>query len=151
MSEPVSQLLFEMILKDLAEGRSLLSLCQEYGVTRSAFRHFRDNDEARKIAYREARADGCDAMADECQQIADESQHDTKMGRNGPMMDAEYVARSKLRIDTRLKLLACFDPARYGAKLDVTTNGGDMKPLTLADFYKAADAPGAAPAAPTTH
>jgi len=31
-------------------------------------------------------------------------------------IDGEHVSRSKLRIETRLKLLACWDPKRYGAK-----------------------------------
>ena len=34
-------------------------------------------------------------------------------------MNAEFVARSRLRVDTRLKLLAKWDPKRYGERSEV--------------------------------
>ena len=42
------------------------------------------------------------------------------IGRNtefGPRVNAEHIQRSKLRIETRLKLLAKWNPKKYGDKL----------------------------------
>lgn len=133
MISDLSPLLFDIILDDLSKGRSLLSICKEMGIERRSVYHYRDQDEARGAAYLKARQDGYDAMADECQEIADEASRDTIIGKFGPKMDAEWVARSKLRIETRLKLLACYDPKRFGQKIDINDTRG--KPISLEQLY----------------
>lgn len=79
-----------------------------------------DQGFAERIAR--ARGLGYDAIAEECLEIADDATGDMKpvglladMGDKAPTaFDAEHVQRSKLRIETRLKLLAKWDPKRYG-------------------------------------
>ena len=38
------------------------------------------------------------------------------------MFDSEHVQRSKLRVETRLKLLAKWDPRRYGDRLQLAND-----------------------------
>jgi hypothetical protein len=70
-----------------------------------------DEDISRRIAR--ARARGYDAIALDCMIIADEDSPVTPSGST----DSGHVQHRKLRIDTRLKLLAKWDPKRYGDKL----------------------------------
>lgn len=43
------------------------------------------------------------------------------------VLNTEHVQRSKLRIETRLKLLSKWFPKKYGDKLDVTSAGNELK------------------------
>lgn len=72
-----------------------------------------------------AREDGEEIIAAGCLEIADDSRNDwvEKFGKEGEFagwqFNAEHVQRSKLRIETRLKLLAKWNPKKYGDKVDV--------------------------------
>lgn len=66
-----------------------------------------------------AREEGFDAIALECLEIADEKSKDTIVTDFGEKPNSEWIARSKLRIETRLKLLSKWDPKRYGEKVDL--------------------------------
>ena len=57
-----------------------------------------------------AREDGFDAIAQKALEIADDTDGDPQ--------------RDRLRVDTRLKLLAKWDPKRYGDKTAVEHSGG---------------------------
>ena len=71
-----------------------------------------DPEITQRIAH--ARELGFDRIAEDCLQIADDATSDYKATPTGKVLDAEHVQRSKLRIETRLKLLAKWDPKRYG-------------------------------------
>lgn len=73
-------------------------------------------EELLAIAYARARDAGFDAIAVECLDIADNTANDTiKDDEDGtPRPNSEWITRSRLRVDTRLKLLAKWDPKRYG-------------------------------------
>lgn len=82
-----------------------------------------DADVGARIA--QARAAGYDAIAEQCLDIADDASGDMVpvagladvLGDAAPKaFNAEHVQRSKLRIETRLKLLAKWDPKRYGER-----------------------------------
>ena len=85
------------------------------------------------VALARARADGLEAITVDCLEIADNSSGDRKLiGREGEereVCDTEFVQRSKLRVETRLKLLAIRDPKNYGPKSMVELQGKDGKDL----------------------
>jgi hypothetical protein len=56
-------------------------------------------------------------MAEDCLRIADDAVNDWMETEHGPRLNGEHVQRSKLRIETRLKLLAKWNPKKYGEKL----------------------------------
>lgn len=82
---------------------------------------------SRAIAH--AREIGFDVIATDCLSIADNAQNDW-MDNNDPdnpgfKFNGEHVQRSKLRIETRLKLLAKWDPKRYGEMMRQEISGPD--------------------------
>lgn len=96
----------------------------------------RDADLSARIAR--AREEGEDAIAAECLTIADNATNDW-MERNGQdapgySLNGEHVQRSKLRIDTRLKLLAKWNPKKYGERLDHTSGGERLPAPTTVDL-----------------
>lgn len=71
-----------------------------------------------------ARTAGYDVIANECLAIADDGTNDfmereDRFGNLKIMLDKEHIQRSKLRVDTRLKLLAKWHPKQYGDKLQI--------------------------------
>jgi len=77
----------------------------------------------------QARAHGVEALLDECIDIADEAAQDIEDG--APR--SEVVQRSRLRVDTRIKLAQMLKPKTYSPKLDVTTGGEKIQsvPATI--------------------
>lgn len=73
--------------------------------------------------YARARARQAETMLDEIIEIADDSSNDTLITDFGPKPDAEWISRSKLRVDARKWAMSKLAPKKYGDKLDVTSGG----------------------------
>ncbi len=124
----------------LSKGEPLAQICRdEHMPSDSTVRNWGDAMPEVASAIARAREAGFDYIAADCMVIADDSRNDfiEKMATDGDegavkarAYDAEHVQRSKLRIETRLKLLAKWDPKRYGDKMALTD--GDGKPLQAA-------------------
>jgi hypothetical protein len=100
----------DKIVERLSKGEPMTSVCRALKtVTPRTVRNWMDADEAFASAIARARLDGFDAIADQCLTISDDVSTD--------------VQRDKLRVDTRLKLLAKWDPKRYGDRLDMNLSG----------------------------
>jgi hypothetical protein len=83
--------------------------------------------DAQFLAARDA---GFDAIAEQCLDIADDGSRDYTIGEDGrEVPDHDHIQRSKLRVDTRLKLLSKWDPRRYGDKVSHELSGPDGKPV----------------------
>lgn len=93
----------DTIVDGLAVGIPLRQLCRENDIHFSAVYDWMEADEdfSRRIAR--ARERGYHAIADSTIEIADDQDEDP--------------ASRRVRIDTRLKLLAKWDPKRYGDKV----------------------------------
>lgn len=117
--------LIETFIGQIAEGVPLRQLCRLHGIGKSTWYEWVKADEEKggELAGRIARArlDGFDAIAEETLEIADDSTNDwvereRDDGSKYEALNGEHVQRSKLRVETRLKLLAKWDPKRYGDK-----------------------------------
>lgn len=122
--------LVEEICERLSKGEPLAQICRDEGmphVSTVARWGEGESEQARGISRRvaQAREYGFDALANEALQIVD-STPERVATKFGDQVDSGDVAYKKLRAETRLKLLACWDPKRYGNKVDLTS--GD-KPL----------------------
>lgn len=89
-------------------------------------------DLSQRIA--QARELGEDAIAQECLEIADNARNDwmESHGQDGETaykLNGEHVQRSKLRIETRLKLLAKWNPRKWGEKVDLNHGVQPENPL----------------------
>lgn len=123
----------------LREGVSVDKLCarkdmpskSNFYMWRNKYKEFRDKAHQAKI-------DGCFAIVDEALDIADDASKDwtdvvTKDGEVKRVIDREVVARSKLRIDTRIWLAAKMLPKVFGEKIEVEHSVDD----SLAAMLKA--------------
>ena len=112
----------ELIIEGLTDGVPLRVLCRRDDVPswRTVYDWINaDASFASRVAY--ARDLGFEAIAEDILDIADDT----------PAI-SEHVQRSKMRIDTRLKLLACWSPKRYGNKQDVSIGNKDGETLKVA-------------------
>lgn len=118
------------ILRRLSEGETLNGICRsdDKFPHPSVFRDWCDADESLAIAYARAREEGFDAIAEETLSIADATENDTVRTEHGERPNNEWISRSKLRVETRLKLLAKWDPKRYGELVKVgNADGTNLK------------------------
>lgn len=77
-----------------------------------------------------AREEGFDAIAASCLEIADYGLNDTYLDDEGnKRTDTDVIQRSKLRIETRLKLLSKWHPKKYGDRVDLNHGGQGDNPL----------------------
>lgn len=115
-SEEERQSIQARVLDGLAEGTPLTVLCREDGMPcDDTVRDWAEHDKSFGRAIARAREAGFDAIALEALAIADETHLDTKKREDGSEApDSEWISRSRLRVETRLKLLAKWDPKRYG-------------------------------------
>ena len=131
------------IVSRLSKGEPLAVICRdEWLPCDDTVRNWADAnaDFARDIAR--AREAGFDQIALDALAIADNTENDTKWvggedGNERAVANSEWISRSKLRVETRLKLLAKWDPKRYGDKLDINNNHGVQD--SLADLMARID------------
>lgn len=108
------QALFDAICERVAQGIPLAQICRDEGMpnrrTINTWRHLTPELTAQ---MQQARDDGYEALAEGCLEIADDARNDW-MERNGALKpNEEAIGRSKLRVWTRLQLLARWDPKKY--------------------------------------
>lgn len=129
-----TQLVADEICERLSKGEPLAWICRdEHMPAVRTVSDWKTSHEAFSADFGRARDEGYDAIAQECLEIADETEFDTVKTKDGDRANTEWISRSKLRVETRLKLLAKWDPRRYGEKLAI---GGadDLPPIkTMTD------------------
>ena len=125
------------IIEGLCDGVPLRELCRQEGMPnwRTVYDWISADEElAARIAH--ARELGFDAIAEEILDIADDGTNDwverkRKDGSVDTVVDSEHVQRSKLRIETRLKLLAKWNPKTYGERQQVDVGNKDGETLKV--------------------
>lgn len=120
----------QAIVDALCEGTPLAQVCREIGVgLRTAYDWMdADKDFAARIAR--AREVGEEVIAASCLDIADDGRRDYVANDDGvPVVDHDHIQRSKLRIDTRFKLLAKWNPKKWAERQVLA--GDANNPLTF--------------------
>lgn len=134
----------EKILARLSAGEPLAQICREAGMPcPSTITNWKKAHPDFATAFAEARDNGYDAIAADALRIADTplgglvedyeevEVPDTTAGNGAKKRELRLVRRRKedmlghrkLQVDTRLKLLAKWDPSRYGDKLQTEHSG----------------------------
>lgn len=126
----------DQIIDRISDGEPLREICRDEGMpawrTVYNWQNAHPEFEAR---FARARVIGFDAIAEHTLEIADDDSRDWEPVKDsegdiiGIKVDGEHVQRSKLRIETRLKLLAKWDPKRYGDKIENTHQGPNGAPM----------------------
>ncbi|AYJ87653.1 hypothetical protein D3Y57_19150 [Sphingomonas paeninsulae] len=134
MSEGIRTPELEAILIDgISDGIPLRQLCRTHGIGKSTVYDWMADDKEFAGRFARAREIGFDAIAADCLDIADDVSNDTKIVGEDEreVANTEWISRSKLRVETRLKLLAKWDPKRYGDKIQHTGDGGGAIGITI--------------------
>lgn len=104
-------------------SKGLREIAASVGITRQTLLKWLNEDADFSAQYARAKELQMDFMAEEILVIADDGTRDDIITDNGAIPNHEWMARAKLRIDTRKFLMSKLAPKKYGDKLDVTSNG----------------------------
>lgn len=120
--------LFPLICEEIAKGVTLREICRREGMPNySVVYDWINEDEEKAQRFALARERGFDQIAEEALDIADNATNDWMDSHDpdnpGYRFNGDHVQRSKLRIETRLKLLAKWSPKKYGDKIDMNHGG----------------------------
>jgi len=123
----------EKILDWIGGGDTLREFCRvPENPSYSQIYDWLDNDPAFQARFMRARAVGYDCMAEDCLRIANtpmvgEIVTDSEEGRT--VRREDMLGHRKLQVETRLKLLAKFNPKKYGDR--VALAGDDDAPIKI--------------------
>lgn len=110
---------------------------------RQVHRWLNEHEDFRQ-SYVRARERQADLLFDECLEIADDGSNDTKLvGREGEereVTDSDVIQRSKLRVETRLRMAGKLAPKKYGDRIEQHHSGS----LTLEGALAQLDGAGTA-------
>lgn len=115
----------------LAQGEPLAQICREDGMPcLVTVWNWQKADPSVSERIARAREAGFDQIAQDALDIADDGSRDYKPSEDGrELPDHDHIQRSKLRVETRLKLLAKWDPKRYGERIAQELTGKDGGPI----------------------
>lgn len=84
-------------------------------------------------SYLRARERQADLLFDECLEIADDSSNDTKIvgEEEREVANTEWISRSKLRVDTRLRMAGKLNTKKYGDKTLVGSDPDNPLPTGI--------------------
>jgi hypothetical protein len=118
--EPVPQDRAGEICEWITTGKTLREWCRNNGIHYSTVYLWMGKDKEFAQRFAEAREIGTDCIADDALEIIDTKPEMT--GGDNPKYDSAHVAWLRNRAEYRLKLLAKWNPKKYG---DRTTLAGD--------------------------
>lgn len=106
----------QRICKSLGEKDSSFPSCR-------AIRDWMSENDELAAQYAHAKQKQLHILADEIIEISDDNSYDEIFTDEGKrMMNAEFVARSKLRVDSRKWVLSKLMPKVYGDKIEIDNN-----------------------------
>jgi hypothetical protein len=118
--------LTDEVLSRIAMGETLAALGRELDFHPTAWGHWVRADEVLALAYAQARDTGSDALAEQALALIDE-----EPARIEGRIDTGHVQWRRAQVDTRLKLLACWSPKKYGNKQQVDVGNKDGETLKV--------------------
>lgn len=104
-----------------SHGDGLLKLTQLYPElpNKSTINRWRYRVPEFRIQYAQAKVEQADILAEECLEIADDDSNDVKFDKDGnELCNTEFIARARLRVDTRKWLASKLLPKQYGQKAE---------------------------------
>ena len=126
----------EDMIEWVGNGHTLSSFAKKHGVGYTTVWRWLKAEPELAAKVKSAREEGMDAIAEECLTIID--QMPEMSGNRG--RDAAYVQWMRARVETRLRILAIWDPARFSIKYQ-HKHDGDMSLQVLTGVpRKAAEA-----------
>ena len=139
----ITSAMVEIVLAEIADGVPLRQIARVHSFGKSSWYRLMEADPDIAGRFARARIGGFDALAEEAIEIADDGRNDweTREREDGTEYQAlnhEHVQRSKLRVQTRLDLLARWDPKRYGNATTVRHADADGEKIVMDEVTRAA-------------
>ena len=121
--EKVDPVEAELICDWIAHGKTLREYCRQKGKVKwRTIYKWLEKDESFRTAFARARDTGCEVLFEECLEIID--QPPALCGSEGnTRIDPAFINMQNNRVQTRMKMLAKFNPKKYGDKLGVEAEG----------------------------
>ena len=127
---PNKEKIKEQIVGWLSEGKTLRDFCrQEQMPSFGAIYRWLQEDKDFEARFAHARVIGHDSIAEECASLADTEPLAVFDEAGNKRYDPGSIAWRKMQIETRLKLLAKWNPKKYGDKTILA--GDDEAPLVV--------------------
>ena len=125
---PAKEQIKEQLVSWISEGNTLKDFCRQDGMPNyRTIYDWQDEDEHFATSIAHARVIGHDSIAEECTTLADTEPLAVFDEAGNKRYDPGSISWRKMQIETRLKLLAKWNPKKYG---DATTiRGDDEAPL----------------------
>lgn len=127
----------DMIVDWIGNGQTLRDYCRQPDTPSfKTVYNWLEEDESFATRFAHARDIGYDAIAMECLQIADTPINeiiDTKTEKGYSITKRDAIKHRNLQIDTRLKLLAKWNPKKYGTVMRTELSGRDGAPIETVD------------------
>lgn len=114
------------VLSRIAKGETLAALGRELDFHPVSWGEWVAADDDLALAYQRARDTGADALAEQALALIDMDPPRVE-GR----VDPGHVQWRRAQVDTRLKLLACWNPKKYGQKQTVDVGNKDGEALKI--------------------
>lgn len=128
----------DKICEWISEGKTLRDYCRQPGCPSfSKVYTWMENDAAFAARFARARDTGHDVIAQECLAIADTPVEGKRIKKTEDGMEVvieDALGHRKLQIETRLKLLAKWNPKKYGDKTIHT--GDEDNPIAIAEITR---------------
>lgn len=124
--EAVPQDKADSIIEWISEGKTLREWCRQNGPSYRTVYDWLEKDKEFSSRFARARDLGFDVIAEEALAIANTPVEGVRVeeGKDGTKKVTEdALGHRKLQIETRLKLLAKWNPKKYGDKLDIEHSG----------------------------
>jgi hypothetical protein len=116
---------FDLILDRIENGESLRRILKSMAIGNATFYKWVDSDPEKQKRYARACELRADAIFEDILEIADDSSDDiieTDLGDGviDTRLNAEFVQRSRLRVDARKWIVSKLNPKKYGDKQETT-------------------------------
>lgn len=123
--EPVPATFADEVIEWVGAGKPLAEWCRQPGKPgRTTVYNWAEKDPIFAERLARARDRGCDEMAEAVVALASSKPMTYVDGAGNERIDPGAVQWHRLQVDTKLKMLACWNPAKYGTKQAVEHSGG---------------------------
>ena len=122
------------ICERIADGVTLRQICRDLGIKWRTVYEWLETHPDFLAAYARARDIGADAIAEEALEIADPLSIGEEYEDDGlrvKVRRSDMLGHRKLQVETRLKLLAKWNPKKYGDRVDLHHGGQAENPRAV--------------------